>query len=370
VAVKRPGRERRVLETEHLATVRVCLTVGSSHFHEPTVNLNCELTVATSSCIWLEGIVLLTEVSMALGKRCIVLFCAALPLLLLSGCVDYANEIHKALKRTYGRDFPDYTFRWTPTGTFGVGTMYLKDVKDPEKPAKEGMLIGLSQNWFVQNVAGQEKEALLTKIIVAGPLGSTSLKEDISRKTALNAFVPNLRGILSLGADVNMEKGVQVTLKAAEAVNHRINWTEFLIAMRDGKIKPEIKEHFQKHDCLIVEGDIVLSGYEATVTVNEKLNPELNAKLTGAVGKVLDKDSQVKGSFSSSTGRIFEVKAVNPVVVAILLKEPPGMPEAAADVDQWPTVKIPPPRLKEVEAAVSLGMDVTLTVTVVKGEKK
>ena len=46
----RAGSHGQSSRSERAATVRVFLTVGFSLDDEPTVNFNCELTVATSSC--------------------------------------------------------------------------------------------------------------------------------------------------------------------------------------------------------------------------------------------------------------------------------------------------------------------------------
>jgi hypothetical protein len=232
--------------------------------------------------------------------------------------------------------------------------MYLNDIENPKIPIEERWLIGDPNSWFVDSVNAQEKQNLLKKIFEPGTLGSSSVKEEISRKLGLDVSIPVLREILSLEANVSTEKGVKVTLKASEAVNHRMNWTEFLISVREGKVKPEIVEHIQKRDFVIAADDIVLSGYQATVSVDTKVNPELKAKLDNAVGKILGKDTQLKVTISSSHAGTFEVGAVNPVVAAILFKSPPGAaPQAVANLDEWPTAKIDSDRLEALFKAIS-----------------
>lgn len=273
---------------------------------------------------------------------------------LTSGCANYADEMQKALKRIYKRDFRGYTFRGTPVGNFGVGTMYMNDIENPKVPIEERWLIGHPDTWFPDTLPKEEREALLAKIFVRGPLGSVSLQEDISRKLGLDLTIPVLREILSLGAAFNLEKGVQVTLKASEATNRRMNWTEFEIALRDGKIKPEIKSHVERRDFVLAANDIVLHGYKAAVTIDVKVNPELDAKLTEAVGKVLGKDTQLKVKFTSGTKGTYEVEAVHPVVAAILFKTPPQVaPLAGTDPEDWPTVAIDNRVLKPLEELLS-----------------
>ena len=281
--------------------------------------------------------------------------CATVVFLLMSGCTPkYSGEIRNALKRVYRSDFPGYTFRGTPVGNFGVGTIYLNDIQNPSVPIEERWLIGHPNTWFVDAVTEQEKAVLLGKIIEKGPMGSAALTEDISRKLGLDLTVPAIKDIVSVGANVNTEKGVKVTLKASEALNHRMNWDEFQIALRDGKLKPGIAEHVQKRDFVIAADDIVLSGYKALVTVDTKVNPELNAKLTEAVGKVIGQDTNMKIKISSSHAGTFEVETVSPVVAAILFKTPPpAAAQATANISAWPTVTLDPQRLTQLEGLLS-----------------
>jgi len=284
-----------------------------------------------------------------------LLFLTALLVLALTatGCVSYAGEMEKALKRIYRnkQQFRGYAFRGTPVGSFGVGTMYLNDIKNPNIPVEERWLIGHPDSWFADNVSKPEREAILGKIFLRGALGDVNVTEDISRKLGIDLSIPVLRELLALGAGLNLEKGVTVALKASEAVNRRMNWTEFEIALRDGKIKPEIKDHVERRNFIIVANDIQLKAYRAVVTVDSKINPELDAKLHEAVGKVLGKDTHLKISITSSHRGTYEVEAANPVVAAVLYKEPPPVATLAdTDIDAWPTARVEVKRMAELES--------------------
>jgi len=256
-------------------------------------------------------------------KLWIPVFLGMLVTLAVSGCVSYSEGLQKALIRTFGHDFPHYTFRGTPIGNFGVGTMYLNEIEKPNMPIQERWQIGNPNTWFDTKVSQEEKDTLLKKIIPEGNMASVSLTEAISQNVGLEASVPVLRDLLSLGASVSLEKGVKVTLTASKVINHQMNWSEFESAIEEGKINQKVAEHVQKHDFIIAADDLVLIGYKATISVDKKINPELNAKLTGAVGTVLGKDTQLKVNFSSSHSGTFEAEAQEPVVAAILFKAPP-----------------------------------------------
>jgi hypothetical protein len=294
---------------------------------------------------------------MANKRGWISVLLGALVILLFSSCVNYAKEVQKALERSFRQDMRGYTFRGTPVGNFGVGTMYLNEIENPKTPVEQHWLIGLPDTWFAATVTQEEKNALMKRIIADGTMGSVKLEEDISKKLGLDACVPVLQDLLFLGGTVSLEKGVKVTLNASEAVNHRMNWTEFQTAVGNGKIDKGVADHVHKGDFLIAADDVVLIGYKATISVDAKINPELNAKLTSAVGRVLGKDTQLKIKFDSSHKGTFEAEAVNPVVVAILFKAPPPTQMSGTKtmglVSQWRTVKIGVRTLKPLEELLS-----------------
>lgn len=186
-------------------------------------------------------------------------------------------------------------------------------------------------------------------------MGRMKLGEDISKKLGLDACVPVLQDLLSLGGKASLEKGAKVTLNASEVVNHRMNWTEFQTAVSNGKIDKGVADHVHKGDFLIAADDVVMIGYKATITVDAKINPELDLKLSRAVGQVLGKDIQLKIKFDSSHKGTFEAEAVNPVVAAILFKAPPPSSgiKTMGLVGQWRTVKLGNRTLKPLEELLS-----------------
>jgi len=140
--------------------------------------------------------------------------------------------------------------------------------------------------------------------------------------------------IMIIADHVSLENGVKVTLNASKVINHQMNWSEFESAIEGSKISQKVAKHVQKHDFVIAADDLVLVGYKATISVDKKINPELNAKLTGAVGKALGKDTQLKVNFSSSHSGTFEAEAQEPVVAAILFKAPPAPSAGISSVNK------------------------------------
>jgi hypothetical protein len=283
----------------------------------------------------------------------------SLTLFLACGCqAHYDNEVRSSLTQVYGSDLSEYTFRGNPVGNFGVGTMYLKDLKDPSKSPDQAWLIGHPDSMFEETLTTQEKQQLLDMMIAQGSLGSARLNQDISTSLGLEATFPSLHGLLNASENINLSKGVTVVLGASEAINRKLNWTEFKEAVLAQKMKPGIAQHVNEGDFVIAAADLVLVGYKAKVSVDKNANGALDAKLNEVVGKVLGKDTSVQVSVRRTDSGAFEVESVNPVVAAVLFKDPPRsrgsrgtglLAKNAPGMDEWRDLRLDSKRLEKVE---------------------
>lgn len=248
-----------------------------------------------------------------------------LSLCLLTACVSYPKEVKKALQRSYKTTFPGYSFRGNPIGNFGVGTIYSYP-KVMELEPKEGMpnewLLAHPSTWYMETITTAEKESLDKKIFAIGSLGSIDLQENISTNLKLNVSIPNISEILAAGADIDYSKGVKVTLKAKEAKNRQLNWSEFVNAIKTNKVKGYVKDDINSGDVIIGCQDIVLYGYCAEISIDQKINPELYAKLNDNVGKILGKDSEFSVEIEKTNSGTFIVTTKDDVVAAVLYKRP------------------------------------------------
>jgi hypothetical protein len=254
---------------------------------------------------------------------------------------NYSKEIQTAIKDAFKQDFKNYTFRGTPVGTFGVGTMYLKELGEPDNVAVDDRyLVGHPGSWFAAGVDTTEAKAWNARIIVPGSMGSVQMKKTVSTKLGLEAVVPAIQQVVAAGLDVSYERGVNVTLTAKNASHHKINISEFATAVDSGKINAAVKQRWEARDFLLTAADITLTGYRANVVIDEKVNPALHAKFTGLAGTSTEAGA-VKISVQRTATGAFEVIAQEDVVAALLVKEPPSADQFAEDdVDNWPTVNV------------------------------
>jgi len=283
-------------------------------------------------------------------------------LVLAVGCTNYPKEVRKALERGYGHDFPSYTFRGSPVGNFGVGTIYAGQLLDEKRQPQEDWLMAHPNSWYADSVTDPEKKELDSKIFEKGTMGSSTLEEKISSRLKLSAAIPNIAEILNANATVEYKKGVKVTLKAFEAINRQMNWSEFENAVHKGKMKPYVRELVDSYSIVVVSHDIILKGYSAEIQVDQSVNQELNAKLNEAIGKTVGIDSKLGVGITKKSEGVFEVTAVNPVVAAVLFKHPPRLKSLPSEgkpkivrhpppdsLDQWEKVVIPNKILDPVE---------------------
>lgn len=247
-------------------------------------------------------------------------------LFIMTGCVSYDKAMKKALKRAFPDEAPLFSFRSTPVGNFGVGTIYSGElitvVKDKKDIASSEMVLMLaSPNTWYKIPA--DKPALDDVIFEEGSIGHVMLEEKISSRLDLNVVLPNISKILDAGMDISFEKGVDVSLKASSAVIRNLNWSEFSEAIESNKIKPYVGRLIREGNVIMGAKDIVLYGYTAEISINSEVNPDLHAKINQAVGNAIGADSEFELDIKKIHAGKFEVTATDPVIAAVLFVKPP-----------------------------------------------
>ena len=259
------------------------------------------------------------------------------------GCVtpSYAGEVHEAIELAFGSGpFKSYTCRSHPIGRFGAGSMYTVDVETGLGDPEGGWFLGDSKTWFSDEVTPAEREELLEDIIAEGSLGSIGLGRDISSSLGLTAVLPaDVIPELSAKGDVSLDAGVTVRLFAQQAINRRINWDEFMLAAEDGKLNRRLTRRLETGQPFIMGlADVVLEGYTVVVAVDRSVGGELDAHLSGLVGKVLS-DQTIEFKVEARRGEqgVYAVVAQEPVIACVKYERPPeGEPfEASRDVSNW-----------------------------------
>lgn len=306
---------------------------------------------------------------MVLRRNCIVRRLAQTAILLvifmnLSACrTTYSSEVKNALKKVYTKnDFPGYQFRDVPVGSFGVGTMYPPKAATTKLQADETLILEHPSTWWDDSLMGDDaakkaaREEWMKKIVVAGPLGTQTVTSNITKKLGLAAVIPGIAQVLSAGANLNMEKGVTVTVTAKEAENRILNWGQFLDGISKNALHDRVGQHLQDRDFMLVTADLVLAGYNATVKVDQKANADLKAKLDQAttLGKLpLGKDTSVEVKASSTEQGTYTISVDQPVVVARVFQQPTPATPLSSGYDNWPVVRVENKLLEPLEIIIN-----------------
>ncbi len=255
--------------------------------------------------------------------------------MLIQGCCNYSCQVKKTLKEVFGRDLKTYTFRSTPVGNFGVGTIYEADIGKGKKP-EDTWLLGSVSSWFKENISEEEKNAALEKIIEDGDFGTAQIGKEISNTLALDIVIPNIHSLIDAGAGVNLTNGVNVSLSARRAANRKLNWTNFVNAQE--LFNDETKKYIARDDIAMGAADIILEGYSARIDVDLNKNMTLNASLSklADVGTALGNDSELSIRVERVEQGTFQISSEKPVVAAVLYLKPPkghARPKARGSTD-------------------------------------
>lgn len=283
----------------------------------------------------------------------------------LAGCVStpraaaeapataYADTLRGAFS-AWGADFTGYQFRSTPIGRFGVGSIYLVEPEGTApSSAESGWYLGGPDEWL--QAPESERGSWMSQLVAEGSMGS--LRLDARQQRALGASAGlSLLSLFAGQASLDLRKGVHTTVEAAEVRNRRLNWAAFSAALDAGRVRPAVADALRGGTWVLVAADVVLTGYRATVSVDESLNPNLAAHLRAQT--LLARTPRVQAGFSlrEQTLGEYAVRATEPVVAALLLKRPPprakglGLPTLPPPA-QWADVTLSTAALARLERA-------------------
>lgn len=270
---------------------------------------------------------------------------------------DYATSLRSALEPFTDR-LPGYHYRSTPLGNFGVGSVYLGEVRGADlSRAESGWFLGNPQSWLAPGLPEEQRREWRGRLISEGSFGAFQI--DASRRRAIEASL-GVSIFIALGIDASLdfERGAEVGFRASEVRNRRLNWAEFTRAMAGGQIAKEVADAVQQSDFVVAAADLVLLDYRAEVSVDERINPALGASLRAKARAPVAKGGTFSGALAlreTTQGR-FVAASGQPVVGAVLFKRPPtpakGGGTPPTELGSWPAVDPSTTSLEAVDARV------------------
>ncbi len=294
-------------------------------------------------------------------KRLLLSFAIASTVLFyFSACdkptISFSEEMKNFVQSEFGNDYNGYFFREHPIGGFGAGSLYL-DSDKTSKTLNDGLNLTHPDNWFRQDFSGsypvdifteQEKDKINSYIISEAGMGGKSWDYSSSSKITLSleAAIP-IESILRVkpGMKLNFEKGVTIKIKIENAVMHEFSLLPFIkygigdttnINPATGLsypgpfwYSPVDLELLAASGFIIAGQDVTFEGYEAIVTIDKSVNPELYVTFDNFIKSFSDPltprsattitDEEVKFGFTMTKKEsgVYSVKATKPIIVAV-----------------------------------------------------
>jgi hypothetical protein len=245
---------------------------------------------------------------------------------LLAGCeANRTTQVQDEIREIFGGDLPNNCqVRKNPVSSLGVGTMWAKEKKNTSPlAAEEGWLIGSPKSWFNDDVNSADRASILNKIIQVGEMGGTGSSQSNAKTLAGAVEPPDIYKILNVGGNFETKDEIVRNLAATNVLRRDMNWRQFTREIEKGTIQKDISDDVKKGNFYIVNRDIVIEGYKATVSVKENDKAGLHAKLSQAVGKVIGEGGKLELEVSKNSDGSFAVQAKEPVVAITCFKEPP-----------------------------------------------
>jgi hypothetical protein len=248
---------------------------------------------------------------------------------------DYATMMQKKVATALGNDFREYRFFSYPTNDYGVGTAYvLPSVSDAPS----------DKNFFCDSQAclsgsGPTIDAsdltLGGYAAVGGGGGTIALSEKEQSSISANLVLPQVYGLLKVGASAGSKSGVTTSLTIDQAYPRKLQRGRvYGLLSAQGVADSHLKEAFNKGTLAFVVGDVVIKAMTVDICVDKASNAALDAALSSNVGKVLGSGSSFSVQVAASTTGCYKLMTSKPVVAAALVAKQPkagGLEASAGD---------------------------------------
>lgn len=248
---------------------------------------------------------------------------------------DYGKKVSKAWQQVLAIAKEDGDYRWSgyPVDNFGLATFY-----DAPKGKKWTDSDRICATWTCLNVAPAAIPAYvadppdpnadgrlgLNGFADVGQGSSVTLDTKQSKDIGIKLLLPGLAQVLNLGANIDWKRGVTTVITIQKIYKRSANRDKLLqfIGGPDNK-NQTLKNGFANARLSWVAADILATGVELKITVDNKTNADADVKLTQAAA-VIAKDSSLNFKFASTGAGTYTLTIDRPLVLAVQTRSQPG----------------------------------------------
>lgn len=234
---------------------------------------------------------------------------------------DYQALMQDKLQSFAGKDIKKYKWISYPTNNFGIGTSFFL-IKQGDLPTDDRQICATySCLSITENAQSPPTHEVLLKAngfadIGHGPSLLLNEAEQVKILTALN--LPKLIQKLDLGAEFKIGHDINLTIDIGKAYKRNLNMDKFLSYLKQLPSDARMRVAFMDKKLSIVVSDFVIDGFSMTVSASGGAVANLDAKLSSAVGSVIDAGSGIALTVGKTGDGVYILKSPEPLIIARL----------------------------------------------------
>lgn len=255
-----------------------------------------------------------------------------LPLVLLfTSCSSYNKVMTKALRKSLGKDFKEYSSFSYPTDNFGVLTSFDQELSPSNQIcAMASCITGLELN-------SPEEWINLKGLVNVGTGGTITLTETQQKDVSIDAVLPKLWSILNVSGGFNKNSTQKVTLDIGPGTVRFVNKLKLKETIDNLPDTDLFKQKYINGDLVVAVSDVVVQNMTVTIEIDSNASANLEASISNEDIDSGDLDFTYK---KVTNGKyVFEIK--KPVIIMRLTKKQPsaGVLGEEKDFDDWIAIK-------------------------------
>jgi hypothetical protein len=256
--------------------------------------------------------------------------------------VDYGKLMANKVKSALGQKaVKGYVFSTYPLDNFGVATAYEHKQSPEDFICATWECVGISDDQKVSGLSDEQKLNIVAdgvQYATAGAGPSLNLTEEEKKSISLKAILPKLFQVLDITGDFSHTNDINTTLTTGPISVRILRRPAMMTKIGGPTGNAAEKAASNTGDLVLVYSDIVVSSMKIEVKPNPETKADLEAKLSGAltgkVGQVFSKDSDLSFKLDNSTKGDYSFSINKPLILAVYVKKQPG-PGALGDQKGW-----------------------------------
>lgn len=262
----------------------------------------------------------------------------------VTACDDRDDAYEKAMECLLGdKPLAKYSVYSTPRAGHGRGTLVLASGLTGHQPT--GWFVDTQDTWWDRDTTVEERNVAMTGMFddKGGTSGSCNIQT--KSESAIGVVVPSLHRVLtSASGGIDMNKGVTVSISSSNIVDRRVLLGVFEDALPF--MKQSVRDSWSRRTVAVGAADYLLENYTVEILVDKTVNPELSAtiaaNISGVTSAARPMELTVEGSAKNDKQLSLELRASEPVVVAVLWLQKPQSELRTPDDDEDPWVAFDP----------------------------